>query len=187
MKPTLANVTAAVEEFGALQHPQEALRLLEWLAPAKPRLHIEVGVWRGGNAALLKTFFPDLRIIGVDVLTIDSPEVSDAPSLRDNVKRFGIEMVQGDTKDPATVARVREMTGGQRADYLFIDASHDTDSVNADFDLWSPLSARTGFHDVHNPMVYEAWMRCTGLMHPNPRTFALWKETDGHGIGVVMT
>ena len=62
-----------------------------------------------------------------------------------------------------------------------------TDSVNADFDLWSPLSARTGFHDVHNPMVYAAWMRCTGLMNPNPRTFALWKETDGHGIGVVMT
>ena len=187
MKPTYEKVAAAIEEFGALQHPREALRLIEFLAPANPTLLIEVGVWRGGNAALLKTFFPALRVIGVDVLNVDSPEVSDPPSLRSNVERFGIEMVQGDTKSPDTVTQVRGMIGDRRADYVFIDASHDTDSVIADFRLWSPLGVRTGFHDVHNPMVFAAWMQCTGLMEPNPRTFALWKETDGHGIGVVMT
>jgi hypothetical protein len=69
----------------------------------------------------------------------------------------------------------------------FIDASHDTDSVKRDFEMWSPLSHRVGFHDVHNPMVLKAWMDICGFMEPGPRTAALWKEMDGHGIGVVLT
>jgi len=183
---TLAEVTDLVERYGALQHPREVLCLLEFLGRRPPRLMIEVGVWRGGNAAILATAFPGLRIIGVDELTVDSERVSDPPALRTAVETFGIEMVTGDTRGLDTRNRVREMTGDQRADYTFIDAGHDTDSVIADFDNWRPLSRIVGFHDVHNPSVFEAWLRITRIQEGGASPCALWKEPDGHGIGLVM-
>jgi cephalosporin hydroxylase len=183
----LATATDLIERYGALQNPREVLCLLEYLGRNPPTLMIEVGVWRGGNAAILKTAFPDLRIIGVDELTVDSEKVSDAPSLRTAVETFGIEMVQGDTRSEETVDLVRAMIGDRRADYLFIDASHDTDSVIADFARWSPLATLVGFHDVHNPMVYAAWNEIVGFFRDGPRACAMYKEPDGHGIGLVLT
>lgn len=187
MKPlSLATVTGLIEQYGALQNPREVLCLLEFLGRNPPDLMIEVGVWRGGNAAILKTAFPALRIIGVDSLTVDSPEVSDAPSLRTSVETFGIEMVQADTRSAEAVTMVRDLIGEQKADYCFIDASHDTDSVIADFARWSPLANLVGFHDVHNPMVYQAWNDIVGFFREGPRSCAMFKEPDGHGIGLVL-
>lgn len=189
MIPPNTDETAAalIEKYGALQNPREVVHLIEYLRDDPPKLIIEVGVWRGGNAAILKTFFPDARYIGVDILTVDSPEVSDAPALRDAVAEFGLEMVHGNTNDPSTGERVHQMIGDERADYLFVDASHDTDSVIKDFNVWSPYTKRVGFHDVHNPMVYAAWIEICGFFREGPRSAALWKEVSGHGIGLVLT
>jgi len=192
---TLDSVRDLVEEYGALQHPAEALNLLRFLGQNPPSLIIEVGVWRGGNAALLGTFFPDARIIGVDVLGPDDPDedfvfrahdIGSSPSLRTVVDRFGIEMVKGDSGDPEVVAQVRSLVGPTRADYLFIDAAHDYDSVKRDFELYSPLARAVGFHDVHNPAIFPFWLELTRTTHGD-RSYALWKETDGHGIGVLLT
>ncbi len=183
----LAEATALVERYGALQHPREVLCLVDYLQRDPPKLIVEVGVWRGGNAAILKTAFPDARLIGVDVLDMDSPEVSDAPSLRDAVGTFGFELVQGDTREGGTVDMVRARIGDQPVDYLFIDASHDTLSVMRDFEMWSPIARKVGFHDVHNPMVFSAWMNLTGVLQGGYKPFALWKEPDGHGIGIIVT
>ena len=193
MTPTVALVTELIERYGALQNPREVMALVRYLGEVnppygmsqQPTLFVEVGVWRGGNAAILKTFFPKARYIGVDILDVNSPEVSDAPALRTAVERFGLELVQGDTGSPDTVERVRQMIGEQRADYMFIDASHDYDSVKRDYQLWSPLAVRVGFHDVHNPMVYRFWQEVCAFDTDHARTAALWKEMDGHGIGVV--
>jgi cephalosporin hydroxylase len=187
MKLDAATVKGLIDEYGALQHPVEVVHLIEYLRVDPPKLIIEVGVWRGGNAAILKTYFPQARFIGVDEMHPSDSRVSDAPSLADNIERFDLEYVIGDTKSESTVARVKAMIGDEKAGYCFIDASHDTDSVKRDFEMWSPLAHRVGFHDVHNPMVLKAWMDICGFMEPGPRTAALWKEMDGHGIGVVLT
>lgn len=178
-------VAALIAKHEALQNAMEVVHLIEYLRNDPPSLIIEIGVWKGGNAAILKTYFPSARYIGVDVLTPDSLEV--APALAENQKQFGLELVQGATGESATVERVRALIGDQKADYLFIDGAHDTDSVMRDFELWSPLARRVGFHDVHNPMVYKAWIDICGFFSEAARTAALWKETDGHGIGIVMT
>lgn len=183
---SLETVTGLIEQYGALQNPREVLCLLEFLGRNPPKLMIEVGVWRGGNAAILKTAFPSLRIIGVDELTVDSDKVSDPPTLRAAVETFGIEMVTADTRTEQAVAAVRDKIGDQLADYIFIDASHDTDSVIADFDRWAPLGRIIGFHDVHNPMVFAAWVKCTGVMEGGYSPFAMFKEPDGHGIGLII-
>ena len=183
MKATPYMVEQLIEKYGALQNAREVVCLIDYLQRIEqdgyalsepPSLFIEIGVWKGGNAAILKTFFPDVRYIGVDVI---APETA-------TVAEFGLEIVQGES-GPETVDRVRAMIGDRQADFLFIDAAHDYDSVKRDYQVWSPLAARVGFHDVHNPMVYQFWQEVTGFMQPGPRTAALWKEMDGHGIGVV--
>ena len=193
IEPTLDSVRATIEKYGALQHPAEALNLLRFLAQSPPSLIVEVGVWRGGNSALLGTYYPDARIIGVDVLGPDDPDDSfgyreevQNPTLRSNVDRFGIEMVKGDSGDPVTLNAVRSLIGDTTADYVFIDAAHDYDSVKRDFETWSPLGRVIGFHDVHNPAVFRFWTEVTRTEHGD-RSYALWKETDGHGIGVLLT
>ena len=176
-------IAALIEKHGALQNPREVAHLLRFLEQHPPRLIVEVGVWQGGNAAILKTFFPDARIIGVDELDTGSPRV---PLLADNIRRFGIELVTGNSNLPATAERVRAMIpAGQKADYLFIDAAHDYDSVKRDFAVWSPLANFVGFHDVHNPEVLRFWMEVCAFDTDHARPAALWKEMDGHGIGVV--
>ena len=179
-------VATLIERYGALQHPIEARHFVEWLRRRPMDLIIEIGVWRGGNAAILKSYFPDARYIGVDELPPDHPRISDPPALRTAVEDFGLELVIGQTKDDDTRDRVVELIGDRLADFVFIDASHDYDSVKRDFELWSPHARFVGFHDVHNPDVYRFWIECVGWFHPNPRGAALWKEMDGHGIGVVQ-
>lgn len=177
-------VAELIERYGALQNPVEVVHLIEFLRKDPPKLIIEVGVWQGGNAALLGTYFPKARMIGVDVLMPDSPEV---PGLRKVVAEFGLELVQGNTNEPATAEIVRDMIGDEQAGYCFIDAAHDYDSVKRDFEVWSPLATKVGFHDVHNPAVLRYWLELCDFSGDHARTAALWKEMDGHGIGVVMT
>jgi len=183
-KLTAAVVADLIARYDALQNPVEVVHLIEFLRRDPPSLILEVGVWKGGNAAILGTYFPNARMIGVDVLTPDSPEV---PGLRRVVAEFGLELVQGNTNHPETAEIVRTMVGDQQAGYCFIDAAHDYDSVKRDFEVWSPLSRRVGFHDVHNPSVLRYWLELCDFYGDHARTAALWKEMDGHGIGVVMT
>lgn len=172
-----ARVRVLIERYEALQNSWEVVHLLEYLTRIEPKLIIEVGVYRGGNAAILKTFFPKARYIGVDQ---NEPRA-------DVIADFGLEMVYGDSRASGTSETVRAMIGDLKADYLFIDASHDTDSVRRDYYNWAPLAKRVGFHDVHNPMVLAFWREITAFESDHARTAALWKEMDGHGIGVVMT
>lgn len=187
MIPT-PQIAQLVERYGALQHPVEVASLLRHLAKNPPSVIVEVGVWRGGNAAILKTAFPDVRLIGVDCNDIEDPRISDQPSLDDAIQRFGIEYVQGGAEDVGTVERVQGMLGGAQADYLFIDAAHDYDSVKRDFELWSPLTHQVGFHDLFNPDVYRFWRELTGYEAHGTyqRSCAFWKELDGLGIGLVL-
>jgi cephalosporin hydroxylase len=182
MEITLEAVTAAIDQHNAQgQHPREVFDLLRFLADnphtnSPPKLIIEVGVWLGGNAAVYKTFFPDVRIIGVDVV---------------NRTEFdGVEMVVGNSGDGGTRARVEELLDGQKADFLFIDADHVYASVKRDYEMWRSLAQLVGFHDVHNPSVLRFWQETTALQLIESDgvgpTFALWKEWNGHGIGVIL-
>lgn len=192
---TLEAVRALCEEYGALQHPAEALNLIRFLSQRPPATIIEIGVWRGGNAAILATAFPEARYIGVDLLGPDDPEedfvfrchdIGSSPPLKTVVERFGIEMVKADSSDPEALAQVQAMLGeGKRADFLFLDGAHEYDHVKRDYETWSPLARAVGFHDVHNPDVFRFWTEITRTSIGD-RSYALWKEVEGHGIGVIL-
>lgn len=179
MKFNLTNVKRVCEESGAQQDPVEAYCLIRQLSKNPPRIILEIGVYKGGMCALLQTFFPTSQVIGIEILPIDNKAIY--PDLKNNIKKYGFTVHHGNSHDKQTVKEVME-TIDNKADFLFIDGSHDYDSVKEDFDLWSPYVGTVGFHDLLSlEGVYKFWKE----LNNHPRTAAIWKETDSLGIGLI--
>ncbi len=72
----------------------------------------------------------------------------------------GALLAAGDSHDPATAAKARQLAGGP-VDVLFIDADHDYAAVAADWQMYSPLVRPGGlavFHDIcGEPGVRQFW------------------------------
>lgn len=182
---TLENVEEVGKAHGALQHPQEALELIKYLREKQVKLVLEVGVWRAGLAAQIKTFIPEVEIIGVDINQLrDEGELNGDkcyPWLENNIKEFGIKYVIGNSHDQVTKDKVLSYLGSRKADFCFIDAGHDYDSVKKDFEMWSPLAKAIGFHDLHNEIgPWRLWeeIKDNYLNHE-------LKAENGLGIGIL--
>jgi cephalosporin hydroxylase len=62
-----------------------------------------------------------------------------------------LELIEGDSHDPGTLERVRELVRPGSVDLLFVDGDHTYEGVRADFELYGPLVRPGGliaFHDV---------------------------------------
>lgn len=123
----------------------KALRIVQ---PYKPKVILEIGMWKGYSAEnWLKAFVPEIFI---------SLE-------RDHKHEDGI--YHNDPKDPPaydylwdvdsnsqeTVAKVKELLKGREIDFMFIDGGHKFDTVYTDWLNYSPLVKEGGiiaFHDI---------------------------------------
>jgi hypothetical protein len=188
---TPENVHAACKRYAACQHPVEVYYLLRFLRKQSVQTVVELGVHRGGLAAVLSTFLPGLRLAGVEVTPVGAPHlpIEDPPlpagarTLVENAAEFGFQVIEGSSYDPASRDRALALLGlpaaGRVLDFVFVDAAHDYHSVQRDYALWSPHARWVGFHDLYSADVLRFW----GEITPG-RTIGIWKEIDGLGIGV---
>lgn len=96
------------------------------------------------------------RVVAVD---INNPPY-------DGMSNEGVNYVQGSSYDSATLAQVLGIVGDQ-PDVVFIDADHDGDAPQRDFDLWYPQARKLiGFHDICIPNVARIWNDLS-LKHPS--------------------
>jgi len=113
---------------------------------------VEIGV-RGVKQSLYYREF-----IGGDYLGVD---------IQDKGRDF---VIQGDSRDVATVEKLKDKLKGRAIDLLFIDGDHAYDTVKSDWLLYSPLvKYLVGFHDIcweldwmpdeigDNPSVRQFW------------------------------
>jgi 23S rRNA U2552 (ribose-2'-O)-methylase RlmE/FtsJ len=111
------------------------------------RSYVELGT--GASHCLFAAGVP--RVIAVDINNIDGAHPHNPHRVA------GVTYLQGDSHDPATLARVRDLLDGP-PECVFIDADHAYDAVAADYALWSPAATRLiGFHDVLIPDVARLW------------------------------
>lgn len=120
----------------------------------------ELGLWQGATLGYLLGAFPDLRMIGVDNWAAVGPyEGKDMIGAEAMVRRIArafpsrCVIKKASTVDAATTVQDGSL------DFVFIDASHDTESVVADIRAWQPKLRHGGKlcgHDADWPEVMRA-------------------------------
>ncbi|HEU4975489.1 MAG TPA: class I SAM-dependent methyltransferase [Baekduia sp.] len=146
-----------------LQSRHELSLLLHELEQQPPRRMLEIGTANGGS------LFPFARVAAPDahIISVDLPHGRfgggypryKVPLYRAFARRSQrLDLIRADSHAPETVARVRELLGGEPLDFLFIDGDHTYDGVKADFESYSQLvrpGGLVGFHDISAPVSAE--------------------------------
>jgi len=175
----------AVSRHRALQKPAELAGLLELVAPANPKLVIEVGSDGGGTLWAWAQ-------LGADVVAVtlrDGPYASGSPLVA-----HGATVVDGDSHALATWLRLDGELAGRQADLLFIDGDHSYEGACQDVMAYSQFVRPGGLialHDIcRNPGkpdvgVWRAWEELRGLARSEAREIVAEPRTWG-GIGVIQ-
>jgi cephalosporin hydroxylase len=140
----------------AWQFPSEIAELLRLLEDEPPHAVLEIGTAGGGTFFLLtRVSAPDALLVSVDLRR--GQFGGGYPRWRTPLYRSfareaqRVELVRGDSHQPRTGERIRQLLGGRHLDFLFIDGDHTYDGVKQDFADYAPLVRPGGlvaFHDI---------------------------------------
>jgi cephalosporin hydroxylase len=124
----------------ASQGNKEMVALLERVAKIEPKVILEIGVDKGYSMDVWsEAFNPDV-LVGVDnnITALSTPAGK------------GL-VIEGDSHDEETFAKVVSALEGKEIDFLFIDGDHHYDSVKLDYTNYGQLVRKGGiiaFHDA---------------------------------------
>jgi cephalosporin hydroxylase len=121
-----------------IQLPEDMVRIQEAIYRLQPEVIVETGIAHGGSlifyAGLCRTIGKG-RVIGVDIeirphnrAAIESHELFDL-----------IELVEGDSTAPETVARVRDSVGDTAPVLVLLDSNHSKEHVLAELEAYGAL------------------------------------------------
>jgi len=121
-----------------IQQPEDMFRLQEILFTVRPDVLIETGVAHGGSLVFYATLFHAMgrgRVIGVDIeiRPKNRKEIETHP-LSDK-----IELIEGDSIDPATIRAVKESLQPNDKVFVTLDSNHTRDHVLQELEALSPL------------------------------------------------
>jgi cephalosporin hydroxylase len=121
-----------------IQLPEDLVRVQEVIASVQPDVIVETGIAHGGSLVFYATICKALgrgRVIGVDVeIRPHNREAIEAHPL------FGlIELVEGDSTDPATVGRVKEHVASGETAFVLLDSNHSKQHVLAELRAYTDL------------------------------------------------
>jgi cephalosporin hydroxylase len=121
-----------------IQLPEDLLRVQEVIASVGPDVIVETGVAHGGSLVFYATLCKALdrgRVVGVDI------EIR--PHNRQAIEAHPlfplIELIEGDSTDPATVARVGAQVASGDTTLVLLDSNHQKDHVLAELRAYSDL------------------------------------------------
>jgi glycosyltransferase involved in cell wall biosynthesis/GT2 family glycosyltransferase/predicted O-methyltransferase YrrM len=154
----------------SMQIPLEIENLQLTVVNRQPKIIVEIGTANGGTLARWLEV-PSAEI----VISIDYPigihggqgfeertyVISDALE-QANLTNKQFFAINGDSKDPYLVERLREILNGKKIDFLFIDGDHTYQGVKGDYDLYEQFlneNSIVGFHDI-NDSQFHAEANC---------------------------
>ncbi len=170
--------------FGMIQVPEEITALVELLKQHEPRNVMEIGSEAGG------TFYLWCRLAEYDGLkiSVDLPSGSsgsgrfqEATALAARSAQFkrwsgNVHVVTGDSHAQQTWQEVKNILGGEKLDFLFIDGDHSAEGVRLDWEDYSRFVRKGGFIDFHDIKDTEHHRRRGGFVHE------FWRELQGAKI-----
>ena len=135
----------------------EISELLKILEKHKPKVVLEIGTADGGTLFLWTRIADDDAL----VMSIDLPWRSGGyPPWRIPLyKAFArgkqrIHLIKADSHDPATFRKVKEILGGKKIDFLFMDGDDRYEGVKKDFETYAPLVRDGGIIAFHDIIIY---------------------------------
>jgi cephalosporin hydroxylase len=153
-----------------IQLPEDLVRLQELVYRLRPDLIVETGVAHGGGLvfyASLCRLFGRGRVVGVDVeirphnrAAIESHPLSEY-----------ITLVEGDSADPATAARVGALTRPGETVLVLLDSDHSKEHVLAELRAYAPLVSRGSYAVAMDGHIME-------LVAGGPRARADWRRNN---------
>jgi cephalosporin hydroxylase len=134
---------------------------------------VEIGTQWGASALWFRDRLRTIRSYGrIDrdplVVTVDVVEggARDCLSMADPDYAAEIKLVEGDVRDPATAAAVRELVGARSNIFVIEDSAHVYDTTRASLEAFAPLVPVGGFMvvedgcvDVEALRINEHWPR----------------------------
>ena len=142
-----------------MQIPLEIENLQSTVAKTNPKVVLEIGTANGGTLARWFEIPSVETVISVDYpIGIHGGQgfeertyvISDSIE-QGNLCKKEFYPVNGDSRHPYLVQRVRELLDGRKIDFLFIDGDHTYNGVKGDFEIYKEFlhdDSLVGFHDV---------------------------------------
>ena len=151
---------------GSMQIPLEIENLQLTVANHEPKIIVEIGTANGGTLARWLEIPSSEIVISVDYpIGIHGGQgfeertyvISDALE-QANLTNKQFFAINGDSKHPYLVERLREILDGKKIDFLFIDGDHTYEGVKGDFDIYKQFlneNSIVGFHDIIDSQFHD--------------------------------
>jgi len=121
-----------------IQLPQDMIRIQEAIFSVKPDVIVETGIAHGGSLifyASLCRLLEHGRVIGIDI----DIRSHNRRAIQSHPLYSHITLVEGDSVDPETVARVKGLVKSHEKVLVILDSCHDKDHVVAELDAYHEL------------------------------------------------
>jgi len=130
-----------------IQYPQDIVAMQEIIWQIRPDLVVETGIAHGGSlvfyASMLELLGGDRRVIGIDV----NIRPHNRAAIEAHPMSPRIDLVEGSSIDPGTVAEVRRLAAGRERVLVVLDSNHTHEHVLAELREYSSL-VRAGSYIV---------------------------------------
>lgn len=161
-----------------MQVRDEIMGLLTILDKIKPKVIIEIGTYAGG------TLFLFCRVAAKDatIISIDFPDVRfgggypvwKTPLYKAfRLPKQELQLIRADSHSQETLDKVKNILGGRKVEFLFIDGDHTYEGVKKDFEMFSPLVKKGGIIAFHDIVVHPAETGC--------EVGKFWNQLKQHG------
>jgi cephalosporin hydroxylase len=148
-----------------IQLPEDIVRLQELVFRTRPDVVVETGVAHGGSLVLYASVLEALgrgRVVGVDV----EVRPQNRAAIESHPLAGRITLVEGDSVDPATFARVRSAVGAAQRVLVILDSKHTKEHVLQELRLYGPLVSPRSYLVVADTIMRD--------LAGAPRTSAEW-------------
>jgi cephalosporin hydroxylase len=123
-----------------IQLPEDVVRLQEVIYAVEPDVVLETGIAHGGSLVFYASLLHAMgkgRVIGVDL----DIRPHNRRAIEQHRLASLITLIEGDSKDPATVQCVRDEIGSWERPLVVLDSNHGRDHVLAELEAYAPLVA----------------------------------------------